>query len=109
MGVQLSGTDAWKILPPLISRNCDDGLGMGCPGVPTAAVAPLPPPDPPPALASSADVFAPGIAANAVLIGWNPLESAGVATFSMSASWLMYTVRLPGLGWSLIHCGWSPP
>ena len=50
-----------------------------------------------------------GSEANADLIAANPLESGAVAMVSRSASWVMYSVRLPGSGWLLSHCGPLPP
>src|SRR5262249_49529861 len=97
--VQLSGTDAWKTLPPLISRNWDEGRGTGCPGVPTD-LAVSPPPPPPAAFprSTSAIDLPGGMALNAILIGWNWLVSAALAIVSVSASLVMYTVLLPGFG-----------
>src|SRR5262245_3960974 len=98
--VQSDGTDTCSTLPPLISRYCADGLGTGCPGVPTAAAvcivlplsaSPPPPPPPPPplALANSPIVFAGGRPAKVVLTEENPLVSAGAAIVRAVASLLM--------------------
>src|SRR5262245_34497024 len=84
-------------------RYCVEGAGTGRPGVPTDAGAAGPG-----ALLARARPpidFAGGIAANAILVGWKPLTSAGFAIVSAAASALMYCERLPGFGWLLIHCG----
>ena len=102
----MSGTLAWTIPPALKFRYCAEGGGTGCPGVPTERGAFAPGSA---RRASSAVVIAAGSDAKRAFVGWNRLVSAGAATVSDAASFVMYAVRLPGSGWLLIHCGPPPP
>src|SRR5215471_4074285 len=91
--VQLVGTDALKIFPPLMSWNCADGFGSGWPGVPNASAGPAGSPSCGCgcclALASSPIDLAAGSDAKLALIGVNPLMSAALAIVRDAASLLM--------------------
>src|SRR5579872_4022299 len=100
IAVQFVGTAALKIFPPLMSRYCADGGGTRCPGVPTVSAGA---PGSPScgcclALASSPIDFAGGRDAKLALIGVKPLMSATLEIARADASFVMYSVRLPGSG-----------
>src|SRR5215831_8686545 len=88
--VQFVGTDALKILPPLMSWNWVAGGGTGCPGVPTVSDGPAGSPSCGCgcclALASSPIDFAGGSDEKLALIGTKPLMSAALASVSDAAS-----------------------